>query len=46
MTKDGYHTWQYQEKDLDVLKDPSVKAAFHNKPEQPAFIRIDKSIDE
>ena len=40
MTKDGYHTWQYQEKDLDVL------SRFYNKPEQPAFIRIDKSIDE
>ena len=35
MTKDGYHTWQYQEKDLDVLKDPSVKAAFITNPSNP-----------
>ena len=32
---DGYHTWQYQEKDLDVLKDPSVKAAFIVNPSNP-----------
>lgn len=35
MTGDGYHTWQYQEKDLDVLKDPSVKAAFIVNPSNP-----------
>lgn len=35
MTKDGYHTWQYKEKDLDILKDPSVKAAFIVNPSNP-----------
>lgn len=35
MTKDGYHTWQYKEKDLDVLKDRSVKAAFLVNPSNP-----------
>lgn len=35
MTKDGYHTWQYQEKDLDILKDPSYKAAFIVNPSNP-----------
>lgn len=35
MTGDGFHTWQYQEKDLDVLKDPSVKAAFIVNPSNP-----------
>ena len=35
MTGDGYHTWQYQEKDLDVLKDPSVKAVFIVNPSNP-----------
>ena len=35
MTKDGYHTWQYKEKDLEVLKDPSVKAAFLVNPSNP-----------
>lgn len=35
MTGDGYHTWQYQEKDLDVLKDPLVKAAFIVNPSNP-----------
>ena len=35
MTKDGYHTWQYMEEDLDILKDPSVKAAFIVNPSNP-----------
>ena len=35
MTKDGYHTWQYKEEDLDILKDPSVKAAFIVNPSNP-----------
>lgn len=35
MTGEGYHTWQYQEKDLEVLRDPSVKAAFLVNPSNP-----------
>ena len=35
MTGDGYHTWQYKEEDLDVLKDPAVKAAFIVNPSNP-----------
>ena len=42
MTKDGYHTWQYQEKDLDVLKDPSVKAAFITNPSNPPSYGLTK----
>ena len=43
MTKDGYHTWQYQEKDLDVLKDPSVKAAFITNPSNPPSYGLTKA---
>lgn len=44
MTKDGYHTWQYQEKDLDVLKDPSVKAAFITNPSHPPSYGLTKAL--
>ena len=44
MTKDGYHTWQYQEKDLDVLKDPSVKAAFITNPSNPHSYGLTKAL--
>ena len=44
MTKDGYHTWQYQEKDLDVLKDPSVKAAFITNPSYPPSYGLTKAL--
>ncbi|MEF2880571.1 MAG: bifunctional aspartate transaminase/aspartate 4-decarboxylase [Parabacteroides distasonis] len=44
MTKDGYHTWQYQEKDLDVLKDPSVKAAFIINPSNPPSYGLTKAL--
>lgn len=44
MTKDGYHTWQYQEKDLDVLKDPSVKAAFITNPSNPPSYGLAKAL--
>ena len=44
MTKDGYHTWQYQEKDLDVLKDPSVKAAFITNPSKPPSYGLTKAL--
>ncbi|MSL46722.1 bifunctional aspartate transaminase/aspartate 4-decarboxylase [Escherichia coli] len=44
MTKDGYHTWQYQEKDLDVLKDPSMKAAFITNPNNPPSYGLTKAL--
>ena len=44
MTKDGYHTWQYQEKDLDVLKDPNVKAAFITNPSNPPSYGLTKAL--
>lgn len=35
MTGEGYHTWQYKEEDLDVLKNPEIKAAFLVNPSNP-----------
>lgn len=35
MTNEGYHTWQYREEDLDILKDSSYKAAFIVNPSNP-----------
>ena len=46
MTGDGYHTWQYQEKDLDVLKDPSVKAAFIVNPSNPPSYTLTPGLTE
>lgn len=46
MTGDGYHTWQYQEKDLDVLKDPSVKAAFIVNPSNPPSYALTPELTE
>ena len=46
MTGDGYHTWQYQEKDLDVLKDPSVKAAFIVNPSNPPSYALTQGLTE
>nr|WP_129733433.1 bifunctional aspartate transaminase/aspartate 4-decarboxylase [Parabacteroides goldsteinii] len=46
MTGDGYHTWQYQEKDLDILKDPSVKAAFIVNPSNPPSYALTEGLTE
>lgn len=46
MTGDGFHTWQYQEKDLDVLKDPSVKAAFIVNPSNPPSYALTPGLAE
>lgn len=46
MTGDGYHTWQYQEKDLDILKDPSVKAAFIVNPSNPPSYALTPGLTE
>lgn len=46
MTGDGYHTWQYQENDLDLLKDPSVKAAFIVNPSNPPSYALTPGLTE
>ena len=46
MTGDGYHTWQYQEKDLDILKDKSVKAAFIVNPSNPPSYALTHGLTE
>ena len=35
MTKDGLHTWQYKDEDIDRLKDPKIKALFITNPSNP-----------
>lgn len=35
MTRDGYHTWQYNEEEIDKLRDPDVKALFVINPSNP-----------
>ena len=32
MTADGLHTWQYQDEDIDKLKNPEIKALFITNP--------------
>lgn len=44
MTKDGFHTWQYKEKDLDILRDTSVKAAFITNPSNPPSYALTESL--
>ena len=46
MTGDGYHTWQYQEKDLDILKDKSVKAVFIVNPSNPPSYALTHGLTE
>lgn len=35
MTKEGLHTWQYKDEDIDKLKDSKVKALFITNPSNP-----------
>lgn len=35
MTSDGRHTWQYNDADMDKLKDPRIKALFITNPSNP-----------
>ena len=35
MTADGLHTWQYQDEDIDKLKNPEIKALFITNPSNP-----------
>lgn len=45
MNKDGLHLWQYNEKDINKLRDPSYKALFIVNPSNPPSYMIDaKSI--
>lgn len=46
MTKDGYHTWQYKEEDLDILKDRFCQGRLYRQSEQSAFVRFDIWFDE
>lgn len=40
LTKDGTHTWQYPEPELDKLKDISIKALFVVNPSNPPSVAI------
>lgn len=38
--EDGFHTWQYDDKELDKLADPSVKALFLVHPSNPPSVMM------
>lgn len=38
--KDGYHTWQYPDSELDKLRDPKVKLVFLVNPSNPPSYRL------
>ncbi|HVK46933.1 MAG TPA: aspartate 4-decarboxylase [Pseudobacter sp.] len=40
MNKDGRHTWQYPDEELDKLKDPSVRVLFVVNPSNPPSVAI------
>lgn len=40
LTKDGTHTWQYPESELDKLKDISIKALFAINPSNPPSVAM------
>ena len=35
MTTDGLHTWQYKDEDIDLLRNPQIKALFITNPSNP-----------
>lgn len=41
MTPDGLHTWQYDPKDIEQLKDPKYKMLFVTNPSNPPSYAID-----
>lgn len=44
--KDGYHTWQYPDNELDKLRDPNVKLVFLVNPSNPPSYRLsDANLD-
>ncbi len=46
MSKEGLHTWQYNERDISKLRDPAYKALFIVNPSNPPSYALDeKSID-
>lgn len=38
--KDGYHTWQYPQAELDKLRDPKIKLVFLVNPSNPPSYRL------
>lgn len=40
MAKEGYHTWQYPDGEIDKLADPRIKAAFFVNPGNPTAVAI------
>lgn len=46
MTDGGYHTWQYKMEDLDVLKNPEIKAAFIVNPSNPPSYALTPELTE
>ena len=46
LDKDGYHTWQYPDSELDKLRDSKVKLVFLVNPSNPPSYRLsDKNLD-
>ena len=46
MSKEGLHTWQYNERDISKLRDPAYKALFIVNPSNPPSYALDeRSID-
>ena len=43
LTKEGYHTWQYPENELDKLKDPSIKLLCLVNPSNPPSYSLDEA---
>lgn len=39
-TKEGFHTWQYPDSEIDKLKDPDIKVVFVVNPSNPASYAI------
>lgn len=46
MTSGGYHTWQYKREDLDILKNPEIKAAFIVNPSNPPSYALTPELTE
>lgn len=42
LTKEGYHTWQYPDSEIDKLKDPNVRILFIVNPSNPPSVAMDK----
>jgi aspartate 4-decarboxylase len=43
MAKEGYHTWQYPDAEIDKLVNPRIKAAFFVNPGNPTAVAIRES---